>query len=199
MLICQLETPAAAVRAALAAGRRLGKTVVLNPAPAAGPLPADWLPLVDYLIPNEIEAAALTGLPVRDPASAETAARALAAAGARNVIVTLGGQGVLALTADGDARHYPAPRVAPVDTTAAGTRSSEVSPRGSPRATRRTTRSGSRSARLRCRSRARARSRRFRRSPSSTRSRRGRRDTTPRSRRACKPRERKYRAGGRAK
>lgn len=120
VLICQLETPAAAVRAALAAGRRLGKTVVLNPAPAAGPLPADWLPLVDYLIPNEIEAAALTGLPVRDPASAETAARALAAAGARNVIVTLGGQGVLALTADGDARHYPAPRVAPVDTTAAG-------------------------------------------------------------------------------
>ncbi|VUD47271.1 unnamed protein product [Burkholderia pseudomallei] len=199
VLICQLETPAAAVRAALAAGRRLGKTVVLNPAPAAGPLPADWLPLVDYLIPNEIEAAALTGLPVRDPASAETAARALAAAGARNVIVTLGGQGVLALTADGDARHYPAPRVAPVDTTAAGTRSSEVSPRGSPRATRRTTRSGSRSARLHCRSRARARSRRFRRSPSSTRSRRGRRDTTPRSRRACKPRERKYRAGGRAK
>ncbi|CAJ8711967.1 ribokinase [Burkholderia pseudomallei] len=120
VLICQLETPAAAVRAALAAGRRLGKAVVLNPAPAAGPLPADWLPLVDYLIPNEIEAAALTGLPVRDPASAETAARALAAAGARNVIVTLGGQGVLALTADGDARHYPAPRVAPVDTTAAG-------------------------------------------------------------------------------
>lgn len=120
VLICQLETPAAAVRAALAAGRRLGKTVVLNPAPAAGPLPADWLPLVDYLIPNEIEAAALTGLPVRDPASAETAARALAAAGARNVIVTLGGQGVLALTADGDARHYPAPRVAAVDTTAAG-------------------------------------------------------------------------------
>lgn len=120
VLICQLETPADAVRAALAAGRRLGKTVVLNPAPAVGPLPADWLPLVDYLIPNEVEAAALTGLPVRDPAGAEAAARALAAAGARNVIVTLGAQGALALTADGTARHYPAPRVAPVDTTAAG-------------------------------------------------------------------------------
>ncbi|AOJ01771.1 ribokinase [Burkholderia mayonis] len=120
VLICQLETPEDAVRAALAAGRRLGKTVVLNPAPAVRPLPADWLPLIDYLIPNEVEAAALTGLPVRDPASAEAAARALAAAGARNVIVTLGGQGAVALTADGAARHYPAPRVTPVDTTAAG-------------------------------------------------------------------------------
>ncbi|TGB19808.1 PfkB family carbohydrate kinase, partial [Burkholderia thailandensis] len=35
-------------------------------------------------------------------------------------IVTLGGQGAVALTADGVARHYPAPRVTPVDTTAAG-------------------------------------------------------------------------------
>lgn len=113
-------TPEETVRAALAAGRRLGKAVVLNPAPAVGPLPGDWLPLVDYLIPNEVEAAMLTGLPVRDPAGAEAAARALQAAGARNVIVTLGGQGVLVLTAHGAASHYPAPRVVPVDTTAAG-------------------------------------------------------------------------------
>ncbi|AOK29840.1 MULTISPECIES: ribokinase [Burkholderia] len=120
VLICQLETPEETVRAALAAGRRLGKAVVLNPAPAVGPLPGDWLPLVDYLIPNEVEAAMLTGLPVRDPAGAEAAARALQAAGARNVIVTLGGQGVLVLTAHGAASHYPAPRVVPVDTTAAG-------------------------------------------------------------------------------
>ncbi|WP_323118161.1 ribokinase [Burkholderia alba] len=120
VLICQLETPLDTVKAALDAGRRLGKTVVLNPAPAVEPLPADWLPLIDYLIPNEVEAAALTGLPVRNPADAETAARALQAAGARNVLITLGGQGALALTADGAARHYAAPQVEPVDTTAAG-------------------------------------------------------------------------------
>ncbi|HDR9158344.1 TPA: ribokinase, partial [Burkholderia vietnamiensis] len=68
VLICQLETPPDAVFAALSAGRRLGRTVVLNPAPAVAPLPDGWLPLVDYLIPNEVEAAALTGLPVREPA-----------------------------------------------------------------------------------------------------------------------------------
>jgi ribokinase len=57
VLICQLETPPDAVFAALSAGRRLGRTVVLNPAPAVAPLPDGWLPLVDYLIPNEVEAA----------------------------------------------------------------------------------------------------------------------------------------------
>jgi ribokinase len=120
VVVCQLETPVDTVRAALDAGRRHGKTVVLNPAPAVGPLPPDWLPLIDYLIPNEVEAAALTGLPVGNPAEAEVAARALQTAGARNVLITLGGQGALALFADGSARHYVAPRVTPVDTTAAG-------------------------------------------------------------------------------
>lgn len=120
VLICQLETPPDTVFAALSTGRRLGRTVVLNPAPAVAPLPDGWLPLVDYLIPNEVEAAALTGQPVRDPADAEAAARVLQAGGARNVLVTLGARGVLALTADGAARHYPAPAVQAVDTTAAG-------------------------------------------------------------------------------
>jgi ribokinase len=120
VVVCQLETPPDAVRAALAAARRLGKTVVLNPAPATGPLPVDWLPLIDYLIPNETEAAMLTGLPVGSPEQAATAAAALRRAGARNVLVTLGAQGVLAVLDDGAPQHFAAPRVAAVDTTAAG-------------------------------------------------------------------------------
>jgi ribokinase len=121
VVICQLETPSDTVRAALAAARRLGKTVILNPAPATGPLPADWLPLIDYLIPNELEAAALTGLPVDTPEDAARAAAALRAAGARNVLVTLGARGVQA-TLDGAlaATLYEAPKVKAVDTTAAG-------------------------------------------------------------------------------
>ncbi len=70
--------------------------MILNPAPATGPLPADWLPLIDYLIPNELEAATLTGLPVDSPDDAAKAAAALQAAGARNVLVTLGARGVYA-------------------------------------------------------------------------------------------------------
>ncbi|SMG05966.1 ribokinase [Paraburkholderia susongensis] len=120
VVVCQLETPPQAVRAALAAARRLGKTVILNPAPATGALPADWLPLVDYLIPNELEATALSGLPVDSPEDAARAAAALRAAGARNVLVTLGARGVCAMLEGADATFYDAPKVAAVDTTAAG-------------------------------------------------------------------------------
>jgi len=120
VVVCQLETPPDAVRAALLAARALGKTTILNPAPATGPLPDDWLTLVDWLVPNEHEAAALTGLAVTSPGEASLAADALRAAGANNVIVTLGAQGVCVLIGDAPAVHWPAPRADAVDTTAAG-------------------------------------------------------------------------------
>lgn len=120
VVVCQLETPVDAVHGALAAANRLGKTVILNPAPATGPLPAAWLPLIDYLIPNELEAATLTGLPASTPEDAARAAATLCAAGARNVLVTLGAQGVCAALGGMEPVHYPAPRVTAIDTTAAG-------------------------------------------------------------------------------
>jgi ribokinase len=120
VVMCQLETPLDAVRAALAAAQRLGKTVILNPAPATGPLPADWFSLIDYLIPNELEASMLTGLPVSSAEEAIAAAGALRRAGARNVIVTIGAQGVVAALGDAEPLHFDAPRVKAVDTTAAG-------------------------------------------------------------------------------
>lgn len=119
VLVCQLETPAQAVAEALSIGHRLGKTVILNPAPATGPIPAQWLPLIDYLIPNEVEAAALTGIAVRCAQDAVLAASALREQGARNVIITLGAAGVLAALGP-DTAHLEAPRVDAVDTTAAG-------------------------------------------------------------------------------
>jgi len=119
VIICQLEVPDATVGHALKRGRALGKTVILNPAPASRPLPADWFAHIDYLIPNESEATALTGLPVDSLASAEAAATQLLAAGAGKVIITLGAQG--SLFADGQGfQHFPAPKVQAVDTTAAG-------------------------------------------------------------------------------
>ncbi|AKA25403.1 ribokinase [Pseudomonas chlororaphis] len=119
VIICQLEVPLATVEHTLKRGRALGKTVILNPAPASGPLPADWYSSIDYLIPNESEAAALSGLPVDSLASAEAAASQLLAAGAGKVIITLGAQGSLFASGTGF-EHFPAPRVKAVDTTAAG-------------------------------------------------------------------------------
>ena len=104
---------------ALQRGRELGKTVILNPAPASGPLPADWYASIDYLIPNESEASALSGVTVDSLDSAKVAATALIQTGAGKVIITLGAQG--ALFADGKSfEHLVAPKVKAVDTTAAG-------------------------------------------------------------------------------
>ncbi len=119
VIICQLEVPLETVGYALKRGRELGKTVILNPAPASAPLPADWYASIDYLIPNESEASALSGLSVDSQATAEAAATRLMAAGAGKVIITLGAQG--SLFADGQGfTHFPAPKVQALDTTAAG-------------------------------------------------------------------------------
>lgn len=119
VIICQLEVPDATVGHALKRGRELGKTVILNPAPASRPLPVDWYAAIDYLIPNESEASALSGLPVDSLSTAETAAARLIAMGAGKVIITLGSQG--SLFADGQRfEHFPAAKVKAVDTTAAG-------------------------------------------------------------------------------
>ncbi|WP_353742538.1 ribokinase [Pseudomonas fluorescens] len=119
VLICQLEVPDASVGHALKRGRELGKTVILNPAPASRPLPADWYASIDYLIPNESEASALSGLSVDSLDTAQAAATRLIALGAGKVIITLGAQG--SLFADGQRfEHFPAPVVKAVDTTAAG-------------------------------------------------------------------------------
>ncbi|MBF6034315.1 ribokinase [Pseudomonas sp. P155] len=119
VIICQLEIPDATVGHALKRARALGKIVILNPAPASRPLPADWFAAIDYLIPNESEATVLSGLPVDSQETAESAASQLIAMGAGKVIITLGAQG--SLFANGQSfEHFPAPRVKAVDTTAAG-------------------------------------------------------------------------------
>lgn len=119
VIICQLEVPLPTVAWTLARGRQLGKRVILNPAPATGPLPAEWFNHVDYLTPNESEAEALTGVAVHDQSSALLAGTRLLALGAGKVIITLGAQGALLVTPDGH-QHYPAPVVKALDTTAAG-------------------------------------------------------------------------------
>ncbi len=119
VIICQLEVPTATVGHVIQRGHELGKTVILNPAPVSGPLPAEWYAWIDYLIPNESEAAAMTGLAVDSVASADAAATALLASGVGKVIVTLGAQGAL-FANHACSQHFPAPQVKPLDTTAAG-------------------------------------------------------------------------------
>lgn len=75
---------------------------------------AAFLPYVDHFLPNEEQAAAMTG--EGDP---EKAAAALLAQGPRTVIVTLGEDGSLVATAEG-AHRLPVLPVEVVDTTGCG-------------------------------------------------------------------------------
>jgi ribokinase len=98
--LVQLEIPVETARRALEVARRADVRTVLNPAPApSAPLPGDMLELVDYLTPNESEAAVLGS----------------AAGAARAVVLTLGANG--ARLGDDHVAAFPA---AVVDTTGAG-------------------------------------------------------------------------------
>ncbi|MFZ6800507.1 ribokinase [Undibacterium sp. Di24W] len=118
LLLCQLETPLTTVLHAIDCAQRAKVKVVLNPAPAQS-LSDAVLAQVDYLVVNETEAALLSGLPVTDVASAESAAALLRERGARVVLLTLGASGMWVAAPDG-AYFLPAFKVEVVDTTAAG-------------------------------------------------------------------------------
>ncbi|MCQ4082834.1 ribokinase [Streptomyces sp. RB6PN25] len=110
-----LDTVAAAVRTAAAAGTR----VVLNPSPPAS-LPADVLVACDPLVANEHEAKLLLRrLPDGPPGAPESWAEGLLALGPRSVVVTLGAAGALAADRTGMVR-VPGVPVEAVDTTGAG-------------------------------------------------------------------------------
>jgi ribokinase len=118
VVVCSLEVPLAAVRRALEIARAHTVTTIVNPAPFpdAG---IDFLPLADYVTPNETEAARLGGLEVAGLEGARTAAAAVRARGAGTAVLTLGGAGVLA-DGPGGVVHVEAFAVTAVDTTGAG-------------------------------------------------------------------------------
>ncbi|MCG5218184.1 ribokinase [Streptosporangium sp. KLBMP 9127] len=109
-LLLQLELPMEAV---VAAARSSTVPVILTPAPVV-PLPAELLAAVDLIVPNEHEAAAITGC--REPAEALAALLELVP----EAVVTLGGAGALYGSRGTTPVHVPAFQVEAVDTTAAG-------------------------------------------------------------------------------
>jgi ribokinase len=119
VFVAQLELPLAVVEHGLALAHSLGVPTILNPAPAA-PLPESIYRHIDYITPNESEAASLTGVSVSTIADAEKAADAFLARGVPNAIITLGAQGVFVKSAQVRA-HVPAVSAGKVvETTGAG-------------------------------------------------------------------------------
>ena len=119
VFVTQLEQPLEAAVRGLEIAKAAGVTTILNPAPARD-LPDAVLGLCDYLTPNETEAEALTGLPVRDADEARAAAARLVARGAGAAVITLGARGAL-LHGGGRSELVPAVDAGPVvETTGAG-------------------------------------------------------------------------------
>jgi ribokinase len=119
-ILLQIEIPQEAVHYAIARGKELGKTVILNPAPAPASIPEDVLKDLDYIIPNETELAKLSRRDsTREIDEIEAGALSLTALGVRTVIVTLGHNGCM-LVQGCNVERFPSIQVKAVDTTAAG-------------------------------------------------------------------------------
>src|SRR5579872_3648434 len=117
-IVLQLEVPVETVYYTLRFAREHGIRSILNPAPGQA-LDLAAVAHADYVIPNETEAEALSGMPVGSLHEARACAVHLLRSGLRRVIVTLGENGALLATAE-TMLHVPAHQVQPVDTTGAG-------------------------------------------------------------------------------
>ena len=117
IFLLQLEIPLDTVAEAVRRLRKMGKTILLDPAPAV-PLPENVLSAVDFLTPNETELKAVTsGLP--EDAGIEERVRHLVGGSGRVVVHKRGADGAYIGTRDG-IEHVPGFSVRAVDTTAAG-------------------------------------------------------------------------------
>ena len=117
-IVLQLEIPLETVYYTLRFARTHGIRTILNPAPGQ-PLDLSQAGNADLCVPNETEAEALGGMPVRNLEEARSCAQRLLQGGLRRVIVTLGANGALCAGPDGG-RHVQPFKFATVDTTGAG-------------------------------------------------------------------------------
>ena len=118
VVLTQLEIPIAAAAAALSRGRSAGAITILNPAPVRA-LPTSVLQNIDVLTPNQSEAKVLAGHAPDAAADPESVARELIRTGVKQVVMTLGEEGALVVTAS-SATRIPAIHVSALDTTGAG-------------------------------------------------------------------------------
>jgi len=117
-LLLQFEIPLETVAAALKAAREAGAVSVLNTAPfrrEAAPLLAQ----ADYVVANETEFDLYAEALGLEGETREDRMLGFAAASGRRLVVTLGGEGVVAIDA-GAVIRVPAMKVTPVDTVGAG-------------------------------------------------------------------------------
>lgn len=117
-IVLQFEIPLETVYYTVGFARKHGIRCIVNPAPGQ-PVDMPSLKGLDYLVPNESEAEAISGMPVRNVEEAKKCAEKLLAGGIRCVLITLGAKGSL-VARSGAIDHVPAFPVKSIDSTGAG-------------------------------------------------------------------------------
>jgi len=118
-VILQYEIPVESVLCAAKLAKEHGGMVVLNPAPVKE-VDSSLYRYVDLIVPNEFEASLITDISVTDRQSAGQALCKLSEMGCRNALITLGKQGCVYLSDDGEIRYAGIMETKVADTTAAG-------------------------------------------------------------------------------
>ena len=113
VVVAQCEIKQEVTLAAFSAAKKRGCVTILNPAPYQ-PLSEELLAVTDWIIPNETEFKELRG---QFPTSDEVLKSFRPG---KNSIVTLGSEGAVLITSNGNLTRVGAPRVNAVDTTGAG-------------------------------------------------------------------------------
>ena len=113
VVVAQCEIQQEVTLAAFSAAKERGCVTILNPAPYQ-PLSKELLAVTDWIIPNETEFKELHG---QAPTSDDVLKSFRPG---KNSIVTLGSEGAVLITSEGNLTRVSAPKVNPVDTTGAG-------------------------------------------------------------------------------
>jgi ribokinase len=112
IVIGQCEVPQAVTAAAFSVAKERGALTILNPAPFQD-LSPDLLSVTDWLIPNEIEFEEFVG-------SAPTSQSLKQFRKGKESIVTLGDQGAVLISSEGELTDISTNKVQAIDTTGAG-------------------------------------------------------------------------------
>lgn len=118
IIVMQYEIQEETIKYVIDLANRKGIPVMWNCAPARA-FDLSYIPKINILVLNEVEAGFLSGMQVENETDAETAAKKLVEKGVEKVIITLGSKGAFVLTKT-EKVSVPAFKVEAVDTTAAG-------------------------------------------------------------------------------
>ncbi len=118
IFVTQLEIPFETVTTGLKMAKDSGALTLLNPSPSQ-PLSPTIFSLIDFLVPNELEAQALTHSKMKRNHDLPKIAENLLKRGVKNVVITLGSKG-LYFKNEREEIWMKAFKVKVVDTTAAG-------------------------------------------------------------------------------